>query len=120
MMTAYMEALGRRFDLTAAPYSWPLGVGVAIEITVAGEIVGGVRVLCASDDSEFSTLVALAPADLCELALSRFVGNALPVTIESVLDWQNKMSAIGFTDVSPLISTFYRNHSPAEHAAHGT
>ncbi len=120
MRTAQMEVLGKRYDLTAAPHSWSHGIGVAIHIAFAGEVVGGVRVLCASTDPEFAALAALAPADLCAVALSRFVGNELPGTIEKVLDWQSKLSAMGFAEVSPLGSTFSRGHSPAEHAAHGT
>jgi hypothetical protein len=117
MATAQIEVLGRRFELTAAPYSWVHGVGVTIEIAADGELVGAVNVLGARIDAEYSALAALAATDLCELALSRFLGNELPVTLESVLSWQNKLSAIGHPQVSPLISRFSRKEARSEHAA---
>jgi hypothetical protein len=115
-----MEALGKRFILTATPYAWLHGVGVAIEIASAGETFGVVRVLGAADDPEFFKLVALAPQDLCELALSRFVASELPVTLEAVLNWQMQISALGHTDASPLYSTFAQQDLPAVPATHGT
>jgi hypothetical protein len=98
----------KTFDCTATPYAWPHGLGVDIKVAASGKHVSGVRVLCSLDQPDFDTLAALSPQQLCDLALSRFTMGELPVTLDTILSWQETIESMGYHYVSPLISSFSR------------
>ena len=97
---------GETFDCAATPYPWPFGVGVRIDVTRSDKHVGSLLVLCAANDAAFHSLASLSPSELCDLALSRFVAGELPVALERILWWQERISAMGHDYVSPLGSAF--------------
>jgi hypothetical protein len=97
---------GEEFECNAAPYPWPHGVGVRIDIASSDKRVGSVHVVCAKGHAGFDALAALSPREVCDLALSRFVAGHLPVTLEHVLRWQKELGAMGFDYVSPLGSSW--------------
>jgi hypothetical protein len=66
---------GEEFECNAAPYPWPHGVGVQIDIASSGRRVGSVHVICAQGHAGFDALAALSPREVCDLALSRFVAD---------------------------------------------
>jgi hypothetical protein len=94
------------FDCSASPHPWPHGLGVKIDIATSGKRIGIVHVLCALGLPEFNTLALLSPPELCDLALSRFGGGQLPVTLESVFRWQEAIASMGYDYISPLGSRF--------------
>jgi hypothetical protein len=106
MTSARMQMSGKEFTCTAKPHAWAHGIGVAIEIFSAEKIVGVAVVLCSYNSADFSTLSALPPLALCELTLSRFIAEELPVNLEKVLKMQETLRAIDQDSVSPLFCGF--------------
>ena len=106
MGSARMEMSGREFDCVAKPRAWPHGAGVAVEIFATGELVGVVVVLCSRGSADFAMLSSLPPDELCTIALSRFVAGNLRVTLDKVMDWQEKVRAVEPDGVSPLYCGF--------------
>jgi hypothetical protein len=106
MSTSRITMFGATFDCTASSRPWPHGLGVKIDIATSDKRIGAVHVLCAVDWSEFHTLALLSPPELCDLALSRFSSGRLPVTLETVLQWQEAIASMGYDYISPLSSRF--------------
>jgi hypothetical protein len=105
---------GQAFECTAKPYPWAQGVGVQVDVTTSGKRVGSVHIVCDANRAEFDGLASLAPPELCDLALSRFVAGDLPVTLEHILQWQAKIASMGYDYVSPLGSSFSHTKLPLD------
>jgi hypothetical protein len=102
----HAEPSGERFECTSAPYPWPHGLGVRIDVATHGQRVACVQVLCAREWPKYPVLVSLSSSELCALALNHFVGMELCVTFKGVLEWQRTLSMMGHQGVSPLIARF--------------
>jgi hypothetical protein len=105
--TAFSSETFESFDCTAKPHpvslSW--GLCVRIDIRKSDERVGCVLACCAFDHAAFDALSSLAPSELCDLALSRFVAGDLSVTLKHVLSWQEEIAKLGYDCVSPLAAS---------------
>ena len=71
----------------AEPYSYPLGVGVSIELFIEERGVAKVLVLCSANFPEFPELSSLPESDRIRLAIDDFAGNRLNTTAASALKW---------------------------------
>ena len=99
---------GETFECAAKPSPWRFGLRVEIDTMRSGKRAGRVHVVCASNRAEFDNLSSLAPSDLCDVALSRFVAGDLSVTPERILLWQAEIGKLGFDYLSPLATSFQR------------
>jgi hypothetical protein len=109
----HVAAHDETFEFSAAPYEWPHGLGVQIDISLQDQRVALVLVLCSRDLPEFDALNALSQQELCDVALSRFAARELSVTLETALLWQKQIGSLGYDYVSPLYTGFSAGNAPA-------
>jgi hypothetical protein len=106
MVQKEIEFDSKKILCTAEAMEWVHGLRVSIKLSIVGEVIAILEVLCPHNDKNFPELSRLSENELEQGVLKRFLTKNLFVDSTRLFEWREELKSFGYNDVSPLFTRF--------------